>query len=113
MYYIAIFAIFFLALKMCSSDDSSSQVRVPTDTDYIYFAQAGLKKRLKDPDSAQFKSTYLSRKSGTPVACGEVNSKNSFGGYSGFKLFLGMGDIVVLEEDLSHGEFKKLWDKSC
>jgi hypothetical protein len=65
--------------------------------DYIYFAQAGLKKRLKDPDSAQFRNTYLSRKSGTPVTCGEVNSKNSFGGYSGFKLFLGMRDIVVLE----------------
>lgn len=43
---------------------------------------------LKDPDSAQFKGIFASQKSGLPVACGQVNARNSFGGYTGWKLFV-------------------------
>jgi hypothetical protein len=40
---------------------------------------------LKDPESARFKNiTYLSQR----ALCGEVNSKNSYGGYVGFKSFV-------------------------
>lgn len=35
---------------------------------------------LKDPESAQFRDIYI----GMTYACGQVNAKNSFGGYSGF-----------------------------
>lgn len=49
---------------------------------------------LKDPDSAQFQNV-LARGS---VVCGQVNAKNSFGGYTGFDGFLVDEKNVVLAE---------------
>jgi hypothetical protein len=49
---------------------------------------------LKDPESARFGPKFERRKhstrSGQPyeMVCGEVNSKNSFGGYGGMKMFV-------------------------
>lgn len=63
---------------------------------------------LKDPDSAQFRN----QKGG----CGEVNAKNSFGGYSGFKRFIASGkDMVFMEGDpaLAPGAFQEAWNKVC
>lgn len=42
---------------------------------------------LKDPDSAQFKDIEIYRYDGEIHACGLVNAKNSYGGYTGFELF--------------------------
>jgi hypothetical protein len=39
---------------------------------------------LKDPDSAEFRSV---RESAKRYVCGEVNAKNSFGAYTGFRRF--------------------------
>lgn len=41
--------------------------------------------RLKDPSSAQFQDVTYDASS--RVACGQVNAKNSFGGYTGFQQF--------------------------
>ncbi|PND34823.1 hypothetical protein C1I89_10260 [Achromobacter pulmonis] len=63
---------------------------------------------LKDPDSAKFRN----QKS----FCGEVNSKNSFGGYTGFKRFIAAGkDLVVFEGDksLARGAFQEAWGEFC
>ena len=43
-------------------------------------AQESVKKILKDPDSAKFQNMN--------GLCGEVNSKNSFGGYTGYSEFV-------------------------
>ncbi|MGE2346598.1 hypothetical protein [Enterobacter asburiae] len=43
---------------------------------------------MKDPESTQFKSVRTVKNSlGENYVCGEVNSKNSYGGYVGFKPF--------------------------
>lgn len=43
---------------------------------------------LKDPDSANFKDLYkVGREGEEPTICGQVNAKNSYGGYIGFKSF--------------------------
>lgn len=63
---------------------------------------------LKDPASAQFRNQR--------GLCGEVNSKNSFGGYAGFQRFIAAGnDMVLLEADsrVDRNVFRKLWEKSC
>lgn len=62
---------------------------------------------LKDPDSAQFRSQK--------GFCGEVNSKNSFGGYTGFKRFIASSsDFVAIEGDtISISEFQKAWGQVC
>jgi hypothetical protein len=46
-------------------------------------AQETVSRDLKDPSSAQFRNLRYVE----PYVCGEVNAKNSFGGYVGFKKF--------------------------
>jgi hypothetical protein len=53
---------------------------VPTMSD----AKTTVKKYLKDPDSARFGELRVVKvKNGREVVCGEVNAKNSLGGYAG------------------------------
>ena len=69
-------------------------------------AEIALKKFLKDPDSAQIRNQHGN--------CGEVNSKNSFGGYTGFKRFIANPAIVAIDgENMESGEFQTVWEKFC
>ena len=43
-----------------------------------------IKEELKDPDSANFRNEKIIRKENRLYVCGEVNAKNSYGGYVGF-----------------------------
>ena len=64
--------------------------------------------KLKDPGSAQFRNQK--------GFCGEVNAKNSFGGYGGFTRFIAAGkDMVVMENDpiLERGAFESAWREFC
>jgi len=74
------------------------------------------KAKLKDPDSAKFRNVYFHQgKSGVPLTCGEVNSRNSFGGYGGFQKFISAGsaDLTFLQEQMDASEFAKAWNKMC
>jgi hypothetical protein len=56
---------------------------------------------LKDPDSVKFRGLtayklYETSSSKADVLCGEVNAKNSYGGYSGFKRFVKVSNSVKL-----------------
>ena len=62
-------------------------------------AKESVKQVLNDPESAQFKETFLkysvyvySKEKGI---CGEVISKNEFGGYTGWKRFIVYGNHPV------------------
>lgn len=44
--------------------------------------------RMKDPASAQFRTLVVSRASGERALCGEINAKNAFGAYVGFRPFI-------------------------
>lgn len=69
-------------------------------------AEIALKNFLKDPDSAEIRNHKGN--------CGEVNSKNSFGGYTGFKRFIASSAIVAVEgENMDSGEFQKAWEQVC
>ncbi|MDN4038674.1 hypothetical protein [Massilia sp. YIM B02443] len=48
-------------------------------------AREAIQSALRDPSSAQFRNEKLTK---LGVLCGEVNSKNSMGGYVGFKKFI-------------------------
>jgi hypothetical protein len=55
-----------------------------------YKIEAGLRKGLKDPDSAKFGFMNAARAdSGLIAVCGWMNAKNSFGGYVGEQPFYG------------------------
>lgn len=65
-------------------------------------------KHLKDPDSAEFRN-----QSGL---CGEVNAKNGFGGYTGYRRFMAANeDLVVFEggKRLTPAEFDEAWRRAC
>lgn len=63
---------------------------------------------LKDPGSAEFRNQR--------GLCGEVNSKNSLGGYVGFKRFIAATkEMVVFENDgrMTPGDFETAWSMHC
>lgn len=69
-----------------------------------------VKSVLKDPESAQFQNI--------DGVCGEVNAKNSYGGYTGFKKFvISKKDERVLlevsESDVDYWPFTHAWYEYC
>lgn len=75
--------------------------------------QSRVRQRMKDPSSADFRSSRVSHKSGAPVVCGEVNANNSFGGKGGYQRFIASGSIIALEEEMAAGEMDKTWAAVC
>lgn len=65
---------------------------VAVGPDPISVAQSQVTSELIDPNSAQFRDM---NDFGNYV-CGEVNARNSFGGYTGFQPFYVKGDEVLL-----------------
>jgi hypothetical protein len=66
---------------------------VQKKVDPIKLAQERVKDVLKDPESARFRSEFVGRDG---AVCGFVNSKNSYGGYSGFERYIVESDRVML-----------------
>lgn len=84
----------------------------PTEAELNSFrelkAQESVKALLKDPSSAEFRNMN--------GMCGEVNSKNSFGAYTGFVRFIGTPDITVIEGEstqVDQDTFNEVWAKVC
>jgi hypothetical protein len=80
-----------LFLAGCQTDSESgpklaSAAAIP---DAVAFEQAkkAVTAALKDPDSARFDKLQRRTTSNLDLVCGKVNGKNSFGGYTGSKLF--------------------------
>jgi hypothetical protein len=64
----------------------------------IVAAERAVRRELKDPDSAQFKDVRANYTEEFVVAaCGLVNAKSEFGGYTGFRRFVSSGKSVILE----------------
>ena len=58
---------------------------------------------LKDPESAQFRKVRLVQYLDGAVVCGEINAKNSYGGYVGFSDFVGGTNSATMRN--SDGEY--------
>ena len=84
----------------------------PTEAELNSFreikAQESVKALLKDPSSAKFRNMN--------GMCGEVNSKNSFGAYTGFVRFIGTPDLTIIEGEnpqVDQATFNEVWKKMC
>ncbi len=56
-----------------------------------------VKSLLKDPNSAEFKGVGIVINSkGEDAVCGEVNARNSYGGYVGFKKFVVLNEVATI-----------------
>lgn len=83
------------------------------DLSWIVVMEDKVRGRLKDPSSAKFSNSRVYRAIGAPLVCGDVNAKNSYGGYSGDKGFIAGGSLIYMEQDMAAGEFRKLWNEVC
>ena len=67
-----------------------------TETEKLESAQADVREELKDPDSAKFKDLrVVSNTEDVESVVGEVNARNSYGGYTGFKPFCVTHGVVT------------------
>jgi hypothetical protein len=105
------------ALLAISGAVAKDTLETSTDSKKIAWMHKGIdavKSRLKDPSSAQFRGVYFSRGADNmPMTCGEVNSKNCFGGYTGHQRFISAGqpDLTFLENEVSG--FADVWARFC
>ncbi len=87
------------------SDENRQEIFIMNAKDYV-------RSRLKDAKSAQFKNVFYSKASGTHVICGQVNSKNAYGGYGGYKYFVsGSPELTFFEDEVD--DFAKIWNELC
>lgn len=68
---------------------------------------------LKDPDSAKFRRIHTSFDGS--IVCGEVNAKNSMGGYVGFQRFMNISADFsgFWIDDGKDDLFAKSWNSNC
>ena len=70
------------------------------------FGRERVQNQLKDARSAEFRNEVS--------YCGEVNAKNSFGAYTGYKRYIAPSDaIVIIQGDIPSTEFEKIWKEHC
>lgn len=88
----------------------STQAKPLTEQDIMAARQMQayitIKNSMKDPDSAK-----INFYKGKP--CGQVNAKNSFGAYTGFKRIVLLKDINIEGQNISDSQFDKIWKKYC
>lgn len=83
----------------------------PSEYAVIRVGQRAVESRLKDADSAKFRNQFVG-KSGVP--CGEVNARNGFGGYNGFKRYIASGGgVSVIEGEVPDDQFEASWQRLC
>jgi ribosomal protein L37E len=95
-----------------TNNNSGSKAKIDKST-LLVVGKLAVKKRLKDPDSAEFKDVFANVGENISVACGYVNSKNSFGGYTGYQRFIsnGLSEGTFLENEME--DVYAVWNKLC
>ena len=81
---------------------------------FVRFAKGALTQTFKDPTTAQYRGLFISGKA-LPVLCGEVNAKNSYGGYIGFRRFYASGKPMLnaVEPVRDASVFEGMWPSMC
>lgn len=82
-----------LVISACAVVTSVQAVQLPwyrveATKQQIAYAKEKASYDLLDPQAAQFRNIYsVSSGNGHDFVCGEINAKNSYGAYTGFKRF--------------------------
>lgn len=74
-------------------------------------ARAVIRSLSKDPDSLKFRNEFDSH-SIAGIKCGEVNGKNGFGGYVGFRRFIVQREKALVD-DGTLPKFNQAWLELC
>jgi len=75
------------------------------EAEYKVGIERQVKARLRDPDSAEFR--HLGK------GCGYVNSRNGFGGMTGFIPFIAGSNNVVRFSNEGSSDFATVWKEYC
>lgn len=79
----------------------------------IRHAQDAVREKLQDPRNAQFKDVAYFQSDSLDVVCGQVNAKNTYGGYAGFREFLVLDKVALLRVGFNQKIFDEAWDHFC
>ncbi len=90
-------------------NDSGKQVA------WIERGKDAIREKLRDPSSAEFRNVTFHSGGGVPMACGEVNANNGFGGKGGYERFIAAGTtMAVMESEMTTAaEMTEVWDRYC
>lgn len=106
------------AVRSTDSNNSpppSSETKAPSRIHVQIMAERNLKEALKDPDSAKLRNVKVP--TGAAYVCGEVNSRNAFGGMTGYKRFIAGAastmPAAVEGENIDGSEFASAWATLC
>ena len=95
-----------VAATVMANAVQATEIPIPAHTPAKFMAD--LKRvvgsQLKDPMSAQYQNLHAYTGHGDkPVVCGQVNSKNAYGGYTGFHTFFidPNTEMVGIDRDFS------------
>jgi hypothetical protein len=109
-----LFAIFAALFVYASLAPKPSSVAGPLDpVRHLAAEEAKIRETLIDPESAKFRNDFVSRKDGPPVVCGEINYKNTLGGYVGFQKFIWGEGIRLFGIDTQADEMATQWLDRC
>lgn len=100
--------------RMVDRTKTLKQVASGDTGDFVSKAKATVTNRFKDPDSAKFRNLFISDK-GVTTLCGEVNAKNSYGAYVGFRRFYSNGstELTDVENPRDNFVFSGMWPSMC
>lgn len=100
-----------------------SKPRIPASTasaNEISKEKQNVKNSMKDPDAVQFRGMagYYRGEPGFTTLCGELNAKNGFGAYAGYRHFTSLAGIVVMNEMEGkevpwENSFNSHWNETC
>lgn len=93
-----------LAVPTLAAPAKSSKI---PDATRIASVKTFVANSLKDPESARFRSVKVKWEN----VCGEVNAKNSYGGYVGYRRFYAIDSVDVHMEGDRFSEDQ--WDRFC
>jgi len=83
-------------------------------THFIAKAKHNITREFKDPSSVQWRNLFISGDQ-MPVLCGELNGKNSYGAFVGFKRFYAAENPALQDiENAKNPEImNKMWPSMC
>jgi hypothetical protein len=94
------------------NEQTVTAARARQDDALLVSVQQRVKRSLRDPESAQFRAVKVMHSGDAATLCGEVNAKNG-SWYTGFMVFIGDVDGVLIRNDDNASRFVKRWNSRC
>jgi len=111
---IIVLAVWQISKKPDVNTPTAEEKKTQFDNSLIARGREAVLSNLKDPESAKFGQTYISTdKNGVHYVCGTVNTKNGFGGMTGFQPFISLGSTQMTWLPENSETFAGDWNKYC